>query len=80
MMALMCFNQPEFSSPQRKLLIEGDLSSQTANEAIVSVHKRHVFIGTDRSHDISIIKTLHGNQSHLFGIDAQVLIPRLSQL
>lgn len=29
-MALMCFNQPEFSSPQRKSLIEGDLSSQTA--------------------------------------------------
>lgn len=30
MMALICLNQPEFSSPQRKSLMEGDLSSHTA--------------------------------------------------
>lgn len=30
MMALMCLNQPEFSSPHRKSLMEGDLSSHTA--------------------------------------------------
>lgn len=32
MMALMCRSQPEFSSPHRKSLIEGDLSSHTARE------------------------------------------------
>lgn len=30
MMALMCLNQPEFSRPHRKSLMEGDLSSHTA--------------------------------------------------
>lgn len=35
MMALMCLSQPEFSSPHRKSLIEGDLSSHTARKTML---------------------------------------------
>lgn len=35
MMALMCLNQPEFSSPHRKSLMEGDLSSHTARQIML---------------------------------------------